>query len=110
MCVGMPMRIDEVSGLMARCSADGASESVDLSLVPEAKVGDHVLVFLGAARRLLEEEEARLMAEALASLSALMAGEADQAAIDEAFSDLTSREPALPPHLAAAYAAGRKEA
>jgi len=32
------------------------------------------------------------------------------ALIDRAFADLAGREPELPPHLAAAYAAGRKEA
>ena len=110
MCVGTPMRVEETFGLIARCSAEGRVAEVDLSLVPEAKAGDHVLVFLGAARRLLDAEEARLITEALASLSAVMAGEADAGAMETAFADLTAREPELPPHLAAAYAAGRKEA
>ncbi len=110
MCVGTPMRVEETFGLIARCSAEGRVAEVDLSLVPEAKAGDHVLVFLGAARRLLDAEEARLITEALASLSAFMAGEADAGAMEDAFADLTAREPELPPHLAAAYAAGRKEA
>lgn len=110
MCVGIPMLVEEVNGLTARCSAGGREERVDLSLVPEVKAGDHVLVFLGAARQLLDAEEARLITEALASLSAFMAGEADQGLIDRTFADLADREPALPPHLAAAYAAGRKEA
>lgn len=110
MCVGIPMRVEEVDGLVARCAVDGRLESVDLSLVPEARPGDHVLVFLGAARRLLDAEEAQLIADALKGLDALMAGEADAAILDSAFSDLTAREPQLPPHLAAAYAAGRKEA
>lgn len=110
MCLGLPMRIIASDGAFASCLAEDRSERVDLCLVPEARVGDHVLVFQGTARRLLEAEEARLITEALAGVAAIMAGEADADRIDRAFADLTDREPELPPHLAAAYAAGRKEA
>ncbi len=110
MCLGLPMRIERLEGPYALCSAEGREERVDLSLVPEAGEGDHVLVFQGAARRRLDEEEARLITEALSGVAAIMAGEADTARIDRAFADLVDREPVLPPHLAAAYAAGRKEA
>lgn len=109
MCVGIPMRILERSGDFARCESDAGLERIDLSLVPEAAVGDHVLVFLGAARRILDACEARLIADALAALSAVMTGAGPASALDAAFADL-DREPQLPPHLAAALAAGRKEA
>jgi hydrogenase expression/formation protein HypC len=104
------MRIDATDGTFAVCSAAGRTERVDLILVPEARAGDHVLVFQGTARRLLDGEEARLITEALDGVAAVMAGTADTALIDRAFADLANREPELPPHLAAAYAAGRKEA
>lgn len=110
MCLGLPMCIEEVEGTFALCRAEGARERVDLALVPEARAGDHVLVFQGTARRLLDADEARLITDALAGVAAIMAGEADAASIDRAFADLADREPTLPPHLAAAYAAGRKEA
>ncbi|MBB6306740.1 HypC/HybG/HupF family hydrogenase formation chaperone [Xanthobacter tagetidis] len=111
MCIGTPMRLLAREGLSARCAdAAGRVETVDLSLVPEAADGDHLLVFQGAARRLMDAEEARLVAAALEGVAALMAGTADAAVIDAAFADLAHREPALPPHLAAAFAAGRKEA
>jgi len=104
------MCIDAVDGAFATCSAAGRRERVDLSLVPQARSGDHVLVFQGTARRLIEADEARLITEALEGVAAIMAGSADAALIDRAFADLAGREPELPPHLAAAYAAGRKEA
>ena len=110
MCLGLPMRIDATDGTFATCSAAGRSETVDLILVPEAAVGEHVLVFQGTARRRLDADEARLITEALAGVAAVMAGDADPALIDRAFADIANREPELPPHLAAAYAAGRKEA
>ncbi|MFG1428081.1 HypC/HybG/HupF family hydrogenase formation chaperone [Roseixanthobacter glucoisosaccharinicivorans] len=109
MCVGIPMRILERSGDFARCESEAGLERVDLSLVPQAGVGDHVLVFLGAARRVLDGREARLIADALAALSAVITGSGPAALLDAAFADL-DREPQLPPHLAAALAAGRKEA
>ncbi|MFG1302415.1 HypC/HybG/HupF family hydrogenase formation chaperone [Xanthobacter sp. V3C-3] len=113
MCLGLPMRIERVEGTFALCVPETGADAparVDLALVPEAAAGDHVLVFQGTARRLLEAGEARLIAEALSGVAAIMAGTADAATIDTAFADLVDREPSLPPHLAAAYAAGRKEA
>ncbi|MFG1419359.1 HypC/HybG/HupF family hydrogenase formation chaperone [Xanthobacter sp. V0B-10] len=110
MCLGLPMRIDAVDGAFAFCSAAGRTEKVDLALVPDACAGDHVLVFQGTARRRLEADEASLITQALDGIAAVMAGTADTALIDRAFADLAHREPELPPHLAAAYAAGRKEA
>ncbi|MFG1464681.1 HypC/HybG/HupF family hydrogenase formation chaperone [Xanthobacter sp. DSM 24535] len=109
MCVGIPMRIVSRAGDFAQCESAAGLEGVDLSLVPEAKAGDHVLVFLGAARSLLEAQEARLIADALAALSAVMSGTGSASALAAAFADL-DREPQLPPHLAAAHAAGRKDA
>ena len=113
MCLGLPMRIEQVEGTFALCLPETGAPTparVDLALVPEAAAGDRVLVFQGTARRLLDADEARLIAEALSGVAAIMAGTADGALIDTAFADLVDREPTLPPHLAAAYAAGRKEA
>ncbi|QRG07839.1 HypC/HybG/HupF family hydrogenase formation chaperone [Xanthobacter dioxanivorans] len=110
MCLGLPMRVDEVDGTFALCTADGRAERVDLALVPDAVPGDHVLVFQGTARRRMDAQEARLVTEALAGIAAIMAGQADAGLVDRAFADLANREPTLPPHLAAAFAAGRKEA
>lgn len=109
MCIGLPMRIESRTGDSAACTGPDGFATVDLALVPEARVGDYVLVFLGSARRLLEAAEARRIAEALSAMAAVMAGTADASALDRAFADL-DREPQLPPHLAAALAAGRTEA
>lgn len=103
MCIGIPLRVTAVDGIVGRVE-DGSA--VDLSLVPEAGPGDWVLGFLGAARRLLEPEEAAQILDALAAMAAALDGEA----LDGAFADLTGREPTLPPHLEAARAAGLTEA
>ena len=38
-----------------------ASKEVNLALVPEAKIGDYVLVHVGAAIGIIDEEEAKTM-------------------------------------------------
>lgn len=104
MCIAVPLRLDSIDGVHGLA----AGAPVDLSLVPEACPGDWVLVFLGVARRRLEPAEAAMIAAALDGVAAAMRG--DAAAIDDLFPDLAGREPALPPHLEAARAAGLKEA
>ncbi|CAO3455771.1 HypC/HybG/HupF family hydrogenase formation chaperone [Azospirillum largimobile] len=103
MCIGIPLRLTTLDGVIGRVE-DGSA--IDLSLVPEAGPGDWVLGFLGAARRLLEPEEAAQILDALAAMAAALDGER----LDSAFADLTGREPTLPPHLEAARAAGLTEA
>lgn len=99
MCVGVPMQVVEGDGLMALCTPDGdRCESVDMALVGEQPRGTWVLVFLGAARDVLDPETAAQIARALDGLRAIMAG-GDPG---DAFADLEAREPQLPPHLRAA--------
>lgn len=105
MCLGIPMRIEAIEGGVGTCTDGNARHAIDLSLLPEARVGDHVLTFLGAGRRLLEADEAGQIAQALAAVAAVMRGET--AGIDAAFADLVGREPQLPPHLAEQLAARR---
>ncbi|ALG72768.1 hydrogenase [Azospirillum thiophilum] len=103
MCIGIPLRLTAVDGSVGR-TEDGSA--IDLSLVSDARPGDWVLGFLGAARRQLEPEEAAQIRDALAAMVAALDGER----LDTAFADLAGREPTLPPHLEAARAAGLTEA
>lgn len=108
MCVGIPMRVVAIDGIRARCDSDDRSEIVDLSLVPQVRVGDEVLVFLGLARQVLSAQEAAQIRAALGSLAAIAAGTASPDAIARGFADLIDRAPQLPPHLEAARAAGNE--
>jgi hydrogenase expression/formation protein HypC len=99
------MRIETIDGWSARCRHGATLHEVDLALLPEARPGDHVLVFLGAGRRLLDAQEAEQIAQALTAVEAVTRG--DATSIDAAFADLTGRAPTLPPHLAAQWAAAR---
>lgn len=120
MCLGVPRQLVAVEGIVGRAIEDGATEVgaiedgvrevgaevlVDLSLVPDAAPGDWVLVFLGAARSVLDAEEAAKITAALAGLASLMAG----GGLGDAFADLEARAPSLPPHLQAALDAGQTQ-
>ncbi|WP_101340456.1 HypC/HybG/HupF family hydrogenase formation chaperone [Cereibacter azotoformans] len=99
MCVGEPHRLASVEGIAGR-TEDGTL--IDLSLTPEARAGDWVLCFLGAAREVITADAAAQIADALAALRAVMAG----GEVGAAFADL-DRPPSLPPHLQAALDAGQ---
>lgn len=102
MCLGVPLRLIAVDGIVGRALNGPDEELVDLSLEPDARPGDWVLSFLGAARGILQESEALAIRAALRGLASVMAGGPAGAA----FADLDSRSPTLPPHLQAALDAG----
>ncbi len=100
MCVGIPIQLSEVSGIAGRAAETG--ELIDLSLTPDAKPGDWVLNFLGAAREVISADEAAKISAALGGLRALMDGHD----LGDAFADLEATGPRLPAHLQAAFDAG----
>ena len=106
MCVGIPVQLLAVDGIRGEVIEDGRPGLVDLSLTPEARPGDWVLAFLGAAREVLTPEVAAQISAALSGLRALMAG----GDLGDAFADLEARAPQLPPHLQAALDAGKTSA
>ncbi|WP_444452416.1 HypC/HybG/HupF family hydrogenase formation chaperone [Rhodobacter capsulatus] len=106
MCVGIPVQLIAVEGIRGEVIEDGRPGLVDLSLTPEARPGDWVLAFLGAAREVLTPEQAAQISAALGGLRSLMAG----GDLGDAFADLEARGPQLPPHLQAALDAGKTSA
>lgn len=96
MCLAIPMRVLSCDGLWATCEGRNGTTGIDLSLVGEQPAGTWLSTFLGAARGVITEEEARSIDQALDALQGALTG--DRAAIDAAFADL-DREPQLPPHL-----------
>jgi hydrogenase expression/formation protein HypC len=65
MCLAIPMQLierDEVEGIV---ELDGVRRTVSLMLLPEAEVGDHLLIHAGFAISAVNAEEA---AETLAIL------------------------------------------
>ena len=59
MCVAVPHKVIEIkeSG-QAQIDVGGTRQEISVLLVPEVKVGDYVIVYLGFATAKIEEEEA----------------------------------------------------
>jgi hydrogenase expression/formation protein HypC len=59
MCLALPMRITAVDGTLATIAAEGLEQRCSVLLVPDAQVGDYVLVHAGFAISVIDEAEAR---------------------------------------------------
>jgi hydrogenase expression/formation protein HypC len=70
MCLALPMRITAVDGALATIATAGLEQRASLMLVPEAKVGDYVLVHAGFAISVMDEAEADETLELLREISA----------------------------------------
>ncbi|WP_295880835.1 HypC/HybG/HupF family hydrogenase formation chaperone [uncultured Thiohalocapsa sp.] len=72
MCLGIPMQITAIDGLVARCEAKGAVREATLLMVgpDEVSIGDYVVVHLG---HVIERIDAERAAEAWAIYDEMLA-------------------------------------
>ena len=122
MCLGIPMKVLHREAGMALCMVEpragdtqpARQEQVDTILVPDAREGDYLLVFMGMARARLEPQEAQRLQDALLALATLATAQVDcgtaEQIVSRGFADLCDAPPRLPPHLQAAFDAGLTEA
>jgi hydrogenase expression/formation protein HypC len=59
MCLAVPTKIVGIEGEEADAEIGGIVRRISLAFVPEARVGDYVLIHAGFAISLLDEESAR---------------------------------------------------
>ncbi|MDZ7614193.1 MAG: HypC/HybG/HupF family hydrogenase formation chaperone [Flavobacteriaceae bacterium] len=77
MCLSIPGKLIEITAVLdetfrtGKVSFDGIFKEVSLTLVPEAKVGDYVMVHVGAAISTIDEEEAKKTFDLLKQLGEL---------------------------------------
>lgn len=77
MCLAIPGQLKSISAELdatfriGKVSFDGIIKEVNLALVPEAKIGDYVLVHVGAAISVIDESEAKKTFETLKKLGEL---------------------------------------
>jgi hydrogenase expression/formation protein HypC len=69
MCLAVPAKIIEKKDQMAVVDLSGVQRNVSTMLLPEAQVGDFVLVHAGFAMQIVDEEEAARTNEALRELN-----------------------------------------
>lgn len=77
MCLSIPGKLIEITAeldetfRMGKVSFDGVLKEISLTLVPEANVGDYVMVHVGAAISVVDEEEAKITFDLLKQLGEL---------------------------------------
>ena len=74
MCIAVPGQIKSITGddplmRLARIDFSSVMRDINIVLVPEARVGDWVLVHAGVAIGLIDEEEATRTIEAIRDIS-----------------------------------------
>ena len=60
MCLAIPMRLTERSEIEGVVELDGVRRTVSLMLLPEAEVGQHLLIHAGYAIGAVDEAEAEI--------------------------------------------------
>jgi hydrogenase expression/formation protein HypC len=71
MCLAIPGKLEKITQeidetfRIGSVSFDGVVKEVNLTLVPVAKIGDYLLVHVGAAIAIINEEEAKITMEVL---------------------------------------------
>ncbi|MGE5356026.1 MAG: HypC/HybG/HupF family hydrogenase formation chaperone [Deltaproteobacteria bacterium] len=84
MCLAIPGKIISISNELddlfriGKVSFDGIIKEVNLVMVPEANIGDYVMVHVGSAISVVDEEEARETMEVLRQLDEICDLEIDE--------------------------------
>jgi len=77
MCLAIPGKIIQIDSdiddifRVAKVSFNGIVKQVNLAMVPEAKTGDYVLVHVGSAISIVDEEEAKTTMDILMQMGDL---------------------------------------
>ena len=58
MCLAIPAIVKKINRNMAEIESMGVSKDVEISLVPDVKIGDYVIVHAGFAIQIIDKEEA----------------------------------------------------
>ena len=79
MCLGVPGKIlsleqNQIGMMMGKVSFGGVAKEVCLAYVPEAQVGDYVIVLAGFALNTMNEEEAKEVFELLRQMGEIDEG------------------------------------
>ncbi|MBT4761763.1 MAG: HypC/HybG/HupF family hydrogenase formation chaperone [Bdellovibrionaceae bacterium] len=70
MCLAVPAKIYELhESEMATIELSGLKKKISIALVPEVKIGDYVVVHVGYALSVMDEEEANLTLKSLEKMN-----------------------------------------
>ncbi len=75
MCLAVPMQLVEMTGEgVGKVDAGGVTADVSLMMVPQANVGDYLIVHAGFGIEVLDHEEARIRLDLFRELAEATAG------------------------------------
>ena len=60
MCLAFPAKVLQIEGDLATVERSGVKRAASLMLLPEAKVGDYVLIHAGFAMQVIDEREVQI--------------------------------------------------
>ncbi|MBR5914075.1 MAG: HypC/HybG/HupF family hydrogenase formation chaperone [Selenomonadaceae bacterium] len=69
MCLAFPAKIVEIKDSLATVERSGVKRDASLMLLPDAKIGDYVLIHAGFAIQVVDEEETKLRDEVLGAIN-----------------------------------------
>lgn len=76
MCLAVPMKLVELTGeATGKVDSGGIRTDVSLSMIPEARVGDYLIIHAGFGIEVLDEAEAEARFELFRELAAATANE-----------------------------------
>jgi hydrogenase expression/formation protein HypC len=58
MCLAVPAEVKKIENNSAEIESFGLKKNIDISLIPEVKIGDYVIVHAGFAIQIIDREEA----------------------------------------------------
>ena len=63
MCLAFPAKVVDIKDLLATVELSGVTRQASLMLLPEAKLGDYVLVHAGFAMQIVDKQQVDEMLE-----------------------------------------------
>jgi hydrogenase expression/formation protein HypC len=69
MCLAVPAKLIAIRDALGKVELSGVEKEVSLMLLPEAKVGDYVLVHAGFAMQIVDEKDAQETQALLAEMN-----------------------------------------
>lgn len=64
MCLAIPAKITRIDGMIATVDIGGNTKEINITLTPEAKVDDYVLIHAGYSIQVIDEESANQIFDA----------------------------------------------
>lgn len=59
MCLAVPMKVKKIKGDFAEAQSMGLRRSINIQMLPQAKIGDYVIVHAGFAIQILDPDKAK---------------------------------------------------